>query len=130
MILKIAIFGESEKGRFTNPYFLKSLPSLLDTLGTPPKESEGIYFAIQFILYGYESIFFRVSEEGFSVEEYLKGFWFLKRDVKKIHALAIPGVGNKKIIEETKEVCDLHGSLLVITEKDLYDYLTMTTFEL
>ena len=130
MIFKIALFGEAEKGHFHSPYSFHSVELLLDTLGNPPKDSQGICMAIQALMYKCHLIFFRVEEEGFSLNDYMQGLIFLenKKIINKLHALAIPGVGDAKIIDSTKKVCDLYKSLLIITEKDFYDYLTSKSF--
>jgi hypothetical protein len=126
MELNIAVFGEAEKGRVNIPHRLNSLESLLISLGHPPEDSQGLNLAIQALLYKCHLIFFRVTREGFSVEEYLKGFRYLedKNSVTSLQGLALPGVGDKKLLEETKNICKLHRSLIILTEKDLYDYLT------
>lgn len=124
-MLNIALFGEAEKGGFSYPYKFNRLESLLETLGNPPDESQGLYMAIQVLIYNFDLIYFRVEEEGFSIDHYFKGLKFLEDKEKfKVQALAMPGVGNKELIDATKKVCDLHKSLLIISSKDLYDYLT------
>ena len=55
----IALFGESEKGRFHYPYFCKSLYQLADIFGNPPKDSLGLAFAIQALMYERFVIYFR-----------------------------------------------------------------------
>jgi hypothetical protein len=123
----IALFGEAEKGQFQKPYRLKELGQLVDSLGNPPPESEGIAFAVQSLLYKREIIYFRVEEEGFSVLDYFQGFNQLltaKGKEKKIHALCLPGVGGGKILNASEEVRQLYKSFLITNQKDLYDYLT------
>lgn len=122
----IALFGEAEKGAFKIPHILSQLPQLVDLLGNPPGESEGLFFAVQSILYNREIIFFRVAEEGFSRLDYLNGLKFLtnKEKIKKVHALCLPGVGDPEIINASEGVCHLHKSLLITNQKDLYDFLT------
>ncbi len=124
----VFLFGESEKGEFGNPLICHSLAHLCDKFGFPPKESLGIPYAIQTLLYNRQLLFCRVQEEGFSVEDYMKGFSLLKKEKcpPQLQAIFIPGVGNDTIIETAAEVCSLYKSNLVITEKDLYDYLTMS----
>lgn len=119
----MALFGEAEKGQFRKAYVLRELPQLVDTFGNPPEESQGISFAIQALLYRRELIYFRVEEEGFSTDDYLFGLRHLE-SVKKLHALCMPGVGEPEIMEVSKEVCDKHNSVLITSQKDLYDYLT------
>jgi hypothetical protein len=122
----VALFGEAEKGQFKKPYLLREMPELVDLLGNPPPESEGIFFAIQSILYRRDLIYFRVKEEGLSLDDYFFGLQYLqdKEKVKKLHALCMPGVGEPKLIDASQQVCEIQKSVLLMTEKDLYDYLT------
>lgn len=121
----IFLFGEAEKGEFGKPVLCTSLPHLFETLGNPPEESLGILYAIQTLHYREELLFCRVKEEGFSLKDYLKGFSMLRKEAKTpLQALLIPGVGNKEIIEAASDVCSFYKGLLVLSEKDLYDYLT------
>ena len=122
----VALFGESEKGQFKKTYILRELPELIDQLGNPPEESEGIFFAIQALLYQREIIYFRVREEGFSKMDYFMGMKLLsnKNIVKKLDALCLPGVGDTEILDASNPICALHSSHLISTQKDLYDYLT------
>jgi hypothetical protein len=121
----VALFGEAEKGQFHIPYYLKELPQLVDLLGHPPLESEGLFFAIQSLLFKRELIFFRVENEGFSVADYFNGLKVLenKEKIKRLHAICLPGVGDAKLLKASQSVCELHRSFLITTEKDLYDYL-------
>jgi hypothetical protein len=122
----IALFGEAEKGAFKVPHILGKLPQLVDLLGNPPPESQGLYFAVQAILYNRDIIFFRVAEEGFSTIDYLSGIKFLenREKVKKVNAICLPGVGDPEILSASEGLCHLHKSLLITNQKDLYDYLT------
>ncbi len=123
----VALFGEAEKGEYKNGYLCQSMADLSEQLGEPPSEdAKGLPFAIQALLYQHTVLFFRVHEEGFSDQDYLEGFDLLsqKEKIPNLTALCLPGVGNSEIIEATTPVCATHRSLLVITEKDLYDYLT------
>ncbi len=119
----MALFGEAEKGQFRKAYVLRELPQLVDALGNPPENSQGIHFAIQALLYGRELIYFRVEEEGFSSGDYLFGLKHLEK-VKKLHALCMPGVGALEIMEAANPLCEKHKSVLLTSQKDLYDYLT------
>jgi len=119
----VALFGETEKGQFKKPYILRELPQLVDLLGNPPPESEGLFFAIQALLYKREIIFFRVVEEGYSRADYLIGFDYLK-GAKQLNALCLPGVGDAEILQASQPVCEIHKSPIISTQKDLYDYLT------
>lgn len=122
----VFLFGEAERGEFCIPLSCHSLAYLSDHLGNPPGESKGISYAIQSLMYDRDLIFFRVKEEGFSVPDYMKGLDLLqKKDLGfSLSAICMPGVGDTTIIEATESICHLHKSLLIIDEKDLYDYLT------
>jgi len=124
--LKVATFGEAERGKFSFPYIIRDLGELEHALGNPPGESLGLFYAVQALLFEKELVFFRVSEEGYGKKEYLNGIKELERmDPKSpIGAIILPGVGDDEIISATKNLCRLNKSLLVLTEKDLYDYLT------
>lgn len=123
---KVFLFGEAEKGEFCTPLICKSLAQMADTLGNPPEESQGILYAVQALLYERELIFFRVKEEGFSTQDYMRGLKLLqnKESILTISAICMPGVGDAEIIQATSPVCSLHKSFLIINEKDLYDFLT------
>jgi hypothetical protein len=128
---KIILFGEAEKGSFTKPHLLKSPFELSDQLGNPPKESLGIFFGIQALLFERELLFFRVREEGFSYEDYFKGIQILKEKLsftENLSAICIPGVGNKEIIRPLSSIAKEKRGFLITTEKDLYDYLTSLRF--
>ncbi len=122
----MVLFGEAEKGAFKTPHILQALPQMMDRLGNPPEKSEGLFFAIQAILYNRQVIYFRVAEEGFSRLDYFNGLKYLqdKEKVKKFHAICMPGVGDPEILEATHLVCEQHKGLLITNQKDLYDYLT------
>ena len=127
MNLTIALFGEAGRGEFQTAYYCKSLEQLCSFLGEPPsKDCRGLEFAVQALLFQRGVVYFRVHEEGFSIQDYLKGFNFLEnKDLfPNISAICLPGVGNAQILEATHPVCCIHRSLLVLTEHDLYDYLT------
>lgn len=122
----VALFGEAEKGQFKTPYQLKELAQLMDQLGNCPGDSEGLFFAIQSILYNREIIYFRVEEEGFSKADYFVGLKYLgsRERIKNLHALCLPGVGDEEILQASQLICEKQGSFLITTQKDLYDYLT------
>lgn len=122
----MALFGESEKGEFGHPYRCESLPQLVDYLGHPPATSQGLHLAVQALLYHRALLFFRVREEGFSTQDYYHGLRLLKEREKipDLGALCMPGVGDGGIIEASSIICVLHHSILITSEKDLYDYLT------
>ena len=119
----IALFGESEKGQFKKPYIMHELSELIDYLGNPPQGSEGLFFAIQALLYKREIIYFRVQEEGFSQSDYMAGFKYLEA-IHQLNALCLPGVGDAEILDATRPLCEIHKTYIVSTEKDLFDYLT------
>jgi hypothetical protein len=122
----IFLFGEAEKGDFCTPYLCKSLPHLADTFGNPPDESLGLMYAVQALMYDRTLIYYRVKEEGFSVQDYLRGIRLLenKEIFHGLTAICMPGVGDSEIIEATSPICSMHRSLLITSEKDLYDFLT------
>ena len=121
----MALFGESEKGDFNRLYHCKDLPQLSQILGNPPPDSLGLHFAIQALMYNHNLLFFRVKEEGFSVKDYFSGLKILEKNdlISTIDAIAIPGVGNREIIEVVAPLCIEHKNIMIITEPDLYDYL-------
>lgn len=120
---KVALFGEAEKGIYQKPYICRSLGELVEHLGSPPENSEGLYYAVQVLLYEWDLVFFRVQEEGFSQQDYLKGLKKLEKE-PFVSAIYMPGVGDQKIIDATKPLCEMHRISLIMNEKDLYDYLT------
>jgi hypothetical protein len=122
----IFLFGEAEKGDFCNPQLCKSLPQLSDNFGNPPEDSQGILYGVQALLYERELVFFRVKEEGFSTDDYMRGLKFLQnREIfPYLTAICMPGVGDAEILKATNPICALHKSCLIITESDFYDYLT------
>ncbi|MEM7175890.1 MAG: hypothetical protein AAF443_08225 [Chlamydiota bacterium] len=122
----IALFGEAEKGELASPFFIQSLIQLNEELGNPPEESRGIDFAVQFLLYECALIYVRVEEEGFSSHQYTKGINLLIEHAQAppLAAICLPGVGNENIISATKPLCELYNTLIITTERDLYDYLT------
>jgi len=122
----VTIFGEAEKGQCRVPYFLNELPQLVDAFGNPPEESEGLFFAVQALLFRRDLIYFRVEEEGFSSNDYYTGLQYLKNKAHPIHAFCLPGVGDPKILEAFQTLSSIHNSFLITSQKDLYDYLTIS----
>lgn len=123
----IALFGEAQKGDFQRGYYCQNLWELSHYLGEPPsQDSQGLEYAVQSLLYQRNVIYFRVHEEGFSFQDYLRGLSFLeeRREYFQLTAIALPGVGSREIIEATHSVCNTHQSFLIVSDKDLYDYLT------
>ena len=120
----IALFGESEKGEYRTPHILHNVPQLHDRIGSPPEDSLGIFYAIQALFHHDILLFFRVREEGFSYGDYLSGVKLLDEHWPDLAAICLPGVGDSEIIEAVIPVCEHHHSILIISEADLYDYLT------
>lgn len=126
-MVRIACFGETERGEFQAVYYCQSAWELADYFGGPPhQECQGLSLAIQALLYEWEVIFIRVREEGFSTSDYLYGLSLLqeRERIPPLSALCLPGVGSREIIEATTPVCALHNSFLLFTDRDLFDYLT------
>ncbi len=123
----VVLFGEAEKGQFQRPYPVKDLSQLIDSFGHPPPESEGLFFAIQALLFERDLLYFRVTEEGFSANDYLKGFHILQnsKEIAKIDAICLPGVGDNKILKASEKISHKHKSFLIVDQKALFDYLTM-----
>ncbi len=121
----VFLFGEAEKGEFCIPHLLRTLPQLAETYGNPPPDTLGILYAVQALMYERELIYFRVQEEGFSVSDYMRGMKLLedRQRVPRLAAICMPGVGDAGIIEASSHLCLVHRSFLILTEKDLYDYL-------
>ena len=126
MSYTVAIFGEAEKGELASLNRITSPAQLNDILGSPPIGSEGLFIAIQFLLFKKSVVFIRVSEEGFSLENYFQGLYLLEkeRDLPQITALCLPGVGDHIILEACNSFCNIHNALIISSQKDLFDYLT------
>lgn len=124
----IALFGEAEKGEYQHPYYLQTVPQLMDHLGEPPPHSSGLYYATQALMYRYTLLFFRVREEGFSYSDYLMGLALLETQnfIGNVSALCLPGVGDLRIIHAATPFCQTHHSIIICSQSDLYDYLTDT----
>jgi hypothetical protein len=123
----VFLFGEAEKGDYCTPHLCRSVGQLMDNFGNPPEESLGIFYAVQTLLYNKDLVFFRVKEEGFSIADYKKGLKLLhvKESIPILSAIYLPGIGDHEVIHEVSTVCQIHKSLMVLTEKDLYDFLTV-----
>ena len=127
MNFTVALFGEAGRGDYRTAYYCKSLDQLCEFLGEPPsRDCRGLDFAVQALLFQRGVVYFRVHEEGFSTQDYLSGLNCLEnKDLfPQISAICLPGVGNAEIIQATNPVCNIYQSFLILTEKDLYDYLT------
>lgn len=123
---RVALFGEAEKGQYKTAYHFKKLEQLVDALGQPPPNTQGLLFAVQTLMFKRELIYFRVKEEGFSPNDYLAGLRYLHstEEPLALSALCLPGVGDTEIIEASTPICHRHHSILILTEADLFDYLT------
>lgn len=124
-IYTMALFGEAEKGDYQTAYYMRSLPQLVDYLGNPPPNSQGLFYAVQALLYERQLIFFRVKEEGFSHQDYFSGLKLLQNQsiLSEISAICLPGVGDANILEAITPICATYHSILITNEADLYDYL-------
>jgi len=124
---RLALFGEAEKGTFRKPHLLRSLPQVMESLGNPPPESRGLFYAVQALMYDYDLIFFRVEEEGFSYQDYFSGLKILEKEelFDGISAICLPGVGDAEIIDFVIPLCQYYQSIFITSESDLYDYLIM-----
>jgi hypothetical protein len=123
----VACFGEAGKGEYRTAYYCRTLAELEEFLGGPPPQTKGLFFAVQALLYQYPLIYFRVREEGFSVSDYLTGLFHLKNQELPfaLAAIGIPGVGSEEIVQAALPLCETHHSILLTSEADLYDYLTL-----
>lgn len=126
----IFLFGEAEKGKMCTPFKVKSLNELYTLLGDPSPESLGIDYAVQTLLTGREIIYYRVHEEGLSTEDYKHGAELLYKWSKKmrINAIGLPGMGNPEIIDEICSICEKSRMLLLMSQKDLFDYLAASKY--
>lgn len=123
----VALFGEAEKGDLHTIYFCSSLGQLFDFFGHPPRDTLGLFYAIQALLYGKSLIYFRVQEEGLSDKDYLFGLHLLREyssSIPKLNALFLPRVGTRTIIDEGLDLCQANQGILLMQEADFYDYLT------
>lgn len=123
---RIFLFGESEKGDYCTPLRFNTLLDLSSRLGEPPENSTGLDYAIQMLMHQQELIFFRVKEEGFCRDHYMRGIKLLYNHGNKMRltAICLPGVGDREIIESVAEISLKLRTPIILSEKDLYDYLT------
>lgn len=123
---RVLVFGEAEKGEFCLPLRLKGLEDLLERLGTPPAGTLGIDYAIQTLLCQWELVYYRVHEEGYSTPDYQKGLQLLANQGANMHltAVCMPGVGDQSLLGSLTPICLAMSSLLIVSERDFYDYLT------
>ena len=129
MIYTIALFGEAEKGEFRTAYFCQNLEELDEYFGNPPPQSKGLYYAVQALLFKRNLIFFRVMEEGFSIQDYLSGARLLEQQrlIPHLDAICTPGVGDPAVLNALQPICQHYHSILISSEADFYDYLTSTS---
>ncbi len=123
--LTIALFGAAEKGEFGRGYLCDNLNQLPELFGNPPGDSQGLYYATQALLYNHPLVFFRVQEEGFSQEDYLRGVKILAESplIGRIKAICSPGVGDELILNSLFELCLSYRQILITNESDLLDYV-------
>lgn len=123
---RVALFGEAEKGEFRTPYYFESLTQVADYLGNPPPHSQGLLYAVQVLMNDRALIYFRVKEEGFSLQDYFFGLHLLEQNGGQLNlaAICLPGVGNFEIIEAVGPICKICKSVMITSEPDLYDFLT------
>jgi hypothetical protein len=127
MCARVVVFGEASKGAFCQLYRPRSLIELEAQLGHPPDGSAGLYLATQTMLLNHELCFWRVDEEGYSVEDYHAGAQQLAQlDLthRGFDALGLPGVGDEAVIELIEKALRGVRPLLLLRESDLYDYLS------
>ncbi len=126
MIYTIALFGEAERGQFHTAYFCQNLEQLDEYFGNPPPNSKGLYYAVQALLFKRHLVFFRVTEEGFSTQDYLTGVRLLEQQqlIPQLDAICIPGVGDPAVLNALQPICQHYHSILISNESDFYDYLT------
>jgi hypothetical protein len=124
----IALFGESEKGPYDTPILCQTLSDLHSLLGQPPPESRGLLYAIQALHYKNQLLYIRVREEGYSTSDYFEGLKILGRlnRMPPLSAVCAPGVGDLQIIGALSEICQLYHSILIMNQRDLYDFLFST----
>ena len=127
-VYTIALFGEAERGEFKTAYFCQNLEQLNEFFGNPPESSKGLYYAVQALLFKRNLIYFRVVEEGFSIQDYLTGLNLLEQQQKiaKLDAICVPGVGDPLVLNAVQPLCEHYHSILITNEADFYDYLTST----
>jgi hypothetical protein len=122
----ILIFGESKGGDFQKPLLFRTLPELSQSLGEPAKNSSGIHLAVQALLCNQNVLYYKISEEGSNPDQYLLGFKHLEKYPPEIpiSATLLPGVSSPEILTLANHFISHTNSLLLFTEKDLYDLLT------
>lgn len=122
----IALFGEAEKGSFQNGTLCSTLLELEAVYGQPPAHAKGLLFAVQSLLFHYKLLFFRVEEEGFHTEGYLRGFKRLLESnlSQKLLGIGIPGTSDEIVLSAVEPLLIRHSPVLILTESDLYDLIS------
>jgi hypothetical protein len=122
----IAHFGEAEKGEFHIPTLCHDLIQLEKNLGHPPPYTQGIFYAVQSLLYSNYVLFVRVGEEGSSTKDYIEGMHLLAQYAKAnpIAAICMPGVGDESLYSAFTPLCSALHSVLITNDADYYDYMT------
>jgi hypothetical protein len=127
MRARVMVFGESTKGAFSRLHRPRTVEDLANLLGQPPEGSHGLYLATQTVLLEHELLFWRVDEEGFSPQDYWLGAKMLAELSDQritIDAVGLPGVGDWSIIESMQRALRGHHPLLLMSARDVYDYLS------
>ncbi len=126
MSLGIALFGEAQKGDFSDLVTLHSLEKLHEVFGMPPGTTQGMWFSIQFLMQNEMIYFYRVKEEGFSSHCYHQGLNVLEKQILQypLKAICMPGVGDRDIIDRATNLCKRRSIIFLCTQSDFYDYAT------
>jgi hypothetical protein len=121
----IALFAESEKGHYERGVLISTPAELLQMFGHPPREGQGMLFAIQALHYQQPLLFFRVKDEGFSTPDYRGGLHWMEENVEsqQLGAICAPGVGSHDILNPLFEFSLRSKALLLTTERDFYDFI-------
>ena len=122
----VVLFWGGGKREFNTAYLCQDLEQLDDFFGHPPPHSRGLYYAVQTLLFKQQLIFFRVLEEGFSIQDYLTGVRLLEQQTFFSHldVIGVPGVGDPVVLNALQPLCMQYHTLLLTNEADFYDYLT------
>ncbi|MCH9612133.1 MAG: hypothetical protein S4CHLAM102_06160 [Chlamydiia bacterium] len=123
--LNIAIFGEAGSGPFGIPHYIQSVTEFEQAMGQL-SDGKGFELAIQSLMHKRHLYYIRVAEEGFSLKDYEMGFESLmtRNLPTSLAAVALPGVGDEKIIDKCLPLLNLHKSILLMSEEDFYDFMT------
>lgn len=120
----LALFGEAEKGLYDTAHLCHNVEEMYHYLGN--KTTKGLSLATQGINHGYDILYFRVKEEGYSLDDYFFGLQFLNTHINdlSLSALSLPGVGDLYVIEAARSLCQKYQCLLLVSDQDLYDLIT------